>query len=110
MKIKTFIATGALLLSFVALGSAKSWDIVVDANTKVGTTVLPAGSYSVKVNNDQAQFTSETGKKFSVPVKISNGATKKYDATEVKSQKDGGTNVIHAIDLSGTTQELQFGL
>ncbi len=41
MKIKTFFATGALLLSLVAIGSAKSWDIVVDSNTKVGTTVLP---------------------------------------------------------------------
>ena len=30
MKIKTMFATGALLLSIVAIGSAKSWDIVVD--------------------------------------------------------------------------------
>lgn len=109
MKIKTLFATGAMLLSFVALGSAKSWDIVVDSNTKVGTTVLPAGSYSVKLNNNQAQFTSENGKRFTVPVKVSNGSAKKYDATEVKTAKQGDTNVIQSIDLSGTTQELQFG-
>src|SRR6202035_5295000 len=98
MKIKTFFATGALLLSLVAIGSAKSWDIVVDANTKVGTTVLPAGSYTVKLANKQAQFTSETGKKFTVPVKVSNDSSKKYDATEVRTAKDGETNVIQAID------------
>jgi hypothetical protein len=109
MKIKTFLASGALLLSLVAIGSAKSWDIVVDSNTKVGTTVLPAGSYSVKLANNQALFTSDSGKKFTVPVKVSNDSTKKYDATEVRTEKEGDTNVIHAIDLGGTTEELQFG-
>ena len=108
MKIKTFFATGALLLSLVAIGSAKSWDIVVDSNTKVGTTVLPAGSYSVKLANNQAMFTSDSGKKFTVAVKVSNGSAKKYDATEVRTAKDGETNIIQAIDLGGTNEELQF--
>jgi hypothetical protein len=102
-------ATGALLLSIVAIGSAKSWDIVVDNNTKAGSVVLPAGSYSVKLNNNQATFTSENGKKFTVPVKVDTAATKKYDATEVRTTKQGDTSVIQSIDLSGTTEELQFG-
>ena len=109
MKIKNFIASGALLLSLVAIGSAKSWEVVVDSNTKAGSVMLPAGTYSVKLNNNQAQFTSDSGKKFTVPVKLDNGATKKYDATEVKTAKDGGTTIIQSIDLSGTTEELQFG-
>ncbi|MEI9975503.1 MAG: hypothetical protein WDO73_27600 [Ignavibacteriota bacterium] len=109
MKLKTFFATGAMLLSLVAIGSAKSWDIVVDANTKAGNVTLPAGNYSVKLNNNQALFISENGKRFTVPVKVDTGAAKKYDSTEVKTEKQGDTNVIHAIDLSGTTQELQFG-
>jgi uncharacterized membrane-anchored protein len=96
MKIKTFLATGAMLLSFVALGSAKSWSIVVDSNTKAGSVALPAGNYNVKVDNNQALFTSETGKKFTVAVKV-------------KTAKQGDANVIQAIDLSGTTQELTFG-
>jgi hypothetical protein len=108
MQIKTFFATGALLLSLVAIGSAKSWDIVVDNNTKVGTTALPAGSYTVKLNNDQALFISDSGKKFTVPVKVSNDSAKKFDATEVRTTKDGDTNVIKAIDLGGTTEELKF--
>ena len=110
MKIKTLFASGALLLSLVAIGSARSWDIVVDNNTKAGTVMLPAGNYTVKLNNNQAMFTSENGKKFTVPVKVnSNSAAKKYDETEVKTAKQGDTNVIQAIDLSGTTDELQFG-
>ena len=109
MKIKTFLATGALLLSFVALGSAKSWDIIVDANTKAGGVSLPAGNYSVKLTNNQALFVSESGKTITVPVKVTNGAAKKYDQTEMKTAKEGDTNVIHAIDLGGTTEELQFG-
>jgi hypothetical protein len=108
MKIKTFFATGAMLLSIVAIGSAKSWDIVVDANTKAGSVVLPAGNYSVRLNNNEALFISESGKKFTVPVKVDTAAPKKYDATEVKTVKQGDTNVINAIDLGGTTQELQF--
>jgi len=108
MKMKTMFATGALLLSLVAIGSAKSWDIVIDNNTKAGNVVLPAGSYTVKLNNNQALFTSENGKKFTVPVKVDTGAAKKYDATEVRTSKQGETTVIQAIDLSGTNEELQF--
>ena len=110
MKMKTMFATGAMLLSLAAIGSAKSWDIVVDNNTKAGNVMLPAGNYSVKINNDQALFTSDSGKKFTVQVKVNNTAvTKKYDNTEVRTSKQGETNVIQAIDLGGTTEELQFG-
>jgi hypothetical protein len=34
---------------------------------------------------------------------------KKYNETEVKTAKQGDTTIIQAIDLSGTTEELQFG-
>lgn len=108
MKIKTFLASGVLLLSLAAIGSAKSWDIVVDSNTKAGTALLPAGTYTVKINNNQAMFTSDSGKKFTVPVKIANGSTK-YEETAVRTQKQGDTSVIQSIDLGGTTEELQFG-
>jgi hypothetical protein len=107
---KTLFATGALLLSLVAVGSAKSWDIYVDNNTKAGNVVLPAGNYSVKVDNNQATFVGQDGKKFTVSVKVNaTSATKKYSETEVKTAKQGDTSVIQAIDLSGTTEELQFG-
>jgi hypothetical protein len=108
MKVRAFLATSALFLSMAAIGSAKSWDIVIDSNTKAGNVVLPAGNYSVKVNNNQALFTSDSGKKYTVTVKVDNGAAKKYDTTELKTTKQGETSVIQAIDLSGTNEELQF--
>jgi len=109
MKIKSFLATTAMLLSLSVIGSARTWDITVDSNTKAGSVMLPAGSYTVKVDNNQAQFTSENGKKFTVPVKVGNVATKKYGQTEMKTEKDGNASKILTIDLGGTTQELQFG-
>jgi phosphoribosylformylglycinamidine (FGAM) synthase-like amidotransferase family enzyme len=62
----------------------------------------------VKLSNNQAMFTSDSGKKFTVPVKVTNGSAK-YNETAVKSEKQGDANVIQSIDLSGTTEELQFG-
>jgi uncharacterized protein RhaS with RHS repeats len=110
MKIKSLLATSAILLALATIGSARTWGITVDANTKVGNVTLPAGSYTVKVDNNQAQFMlNDSGKKFTVAVKIGNTAAKKYDQTEVKLQKEGGASVIHAIDLGGTNEELQFG-
>jgi hypothetical protein len=109
MKIRAFLATSALFLSMAAIGSAKSWDIVIDSNTKAGSVMLPAGNYSVKVANNQAFFVSDSGKKYTVSVKVDTGAAKKYDTTELKTTKQGDTTVIQAIDLSGTTEELSFG-
>ena len=92
----------------VAMGSAKSWDIMVDSATKAGNVVLPAGNYSVKLNNNQALFTSESGKKYTVAVKVENAA-KKYDQTTVQTEKQGDAQVIQSIDLGGTTEKLDFG-
>ncbi len=97
--------------SFAVRTSVASYFLEESFDTLMAGTVnfLPAGSYTVKLANNQALFTSESGKKFTVPVKVSNDSSKKYDATEVRTAKDGETNVIQAIDLGGTTEELQFG-
>jgi len=108
MKARSILAGGALFLSMVAMGSAKSWDITVDSGTKAGNIVLPAGNYSVKLNNNQALFTSGSGKKYTVPVKVENAA-KKFDQTTVQTEKQGDTQVIQSIDLGGTTEQLDFG-
>ena len=93
----------------VAIGSAKTWDISVHSDTKAGGTLLPAGEYRVKLDNNQATFTeTRSGKHFTVAVKVQQG-DRKYDATAVETVKDGGTDVIQHIDLGGTTEELQFG-
>jgi hypothetical protein len=108
MKVKSLIASAALALSLATIGSARTWDFSVASTVKAGNIMLPAGNYTVKVDNNQALFTSDNGKKFTVPVKIQTAA-KKFDNTEVRTAKQGDTNVIQVIDLSGTTEELQFG-
>jgi phosphoribosylformylglycinamidine (FGAM) synthase-like amidotransferase family enzyme len=93
----------------VAIGSAKSWDITVHSATKAGSTVLPAGEYRVKLDNNQATFTETgSGKQFTVAVKVQQG-DHKFDATATETVKQGDTDVIQHIDLGGTTEELQFG-
>jgi hypothetical protein len=109
MRTRVFLASGALFLSLVAIGSAKSWDIVVSSTTKAGSVMLPAGSYSVKLNNNQAFFKeANSGKTYSVPVKVEN-ADHKYSDTSVQTSKQGPTQVMESIDLGGTTEKLEFG-
>jgi hypothetical protein len=108
MKARTFLAGGALCLSLAAIGSAKAWDIMVDSATKAGNVTLPAGNYTVKLNNDQAVFKSDSGKTYTVPVKIEKAA-QKYSETSVETRKAGDTNVMQRIDLGGTMDELEFG-
>jgi VCBS repeat-containing protein len=109
MRVRPFLLGGALFLSMVAIGSAKTWDIAVQSATQAGTVTLPAGEYSVKLNNNQALFTaSNSGKTYNVPVTIQKAA-RKYSQTSVETKKTGETNVIQHIDLGGTMDELQFG-
>lgn len=110
MRAKTFLAAGILSLSMVAIGSAKSWDVMVDSPTMAGNVTLPAGNYSVKLNkNNQAFFTNqESGKRFTVPVKVQN-ADHKYSQTQVETKAQGDQHVMKSIDLGGTNEELNFG-
>jgi hypothetical protein len=109
MTTRSLLTSGALFLSLVAIGSAKSWDISIDAAAKAGGVILPAGNYSVKLDNNQARFKSEgSGKTYTVPVKIEN-AQSKYSDTAVVTAKQGDINVVESIDLGGTTEKLEFG-
>jgi|ERR1039458_5179538 hypothetical protein len=108
MRAKTFLASGLLSLAMVVIGSAKSWDIMVDSPTKAGNVMLPAGNYSVKLDNNQAILKSDSGKTYTVPVKVEQ-AGHKYSQTAVETQKEGDTSVIQSIDLGGTTDKLEFG-
>jgi hypothetical protein len=108
MKARFILAGGALCLSLAAIGSAKAWDIMVDSATRAGNVTLPAGNYSVKLNTNEAIFRSDSGKTYTVPVKIQK-ATQKYSETSVETKKTGDTNVMQHIDLGGTMNELEFG-
>jgi len=110
MKLRSTLACGALLLSLVSIGSAKSWDIIIgNSTTKAGTVMLPAGNYRLKFDNNQAIFIQpDSGKTFTVPVKVEQ-TPKKNGVTTIETKNTDGNDVIQSIDLSGTTEKLDFG-
>jgi len=108
-NVKSLICLGVLALSTLSVASAKSYNIIIGAPTKVGSTQLMPGEYKLKVDGANAVFTQEqTRKETSVPVKIENGS-KKFENTVVNSSKQGDMDQIKEIQLGGSTTKLQFG-
>jgi hypothetical protein len=106
---KSLLRIGVLALSIVAVASAKSYDIVLEATTKIGNTQLAKGAYKMKVDGSNAIFTdSQSGKAVTIPVKIDSG-TKKYDSTTIDSTKQGDMDQIKTIKLGGSKDQVQFG-
>jgi hypothetical protein len=104
---KLFLA-GVLSLASLTIVSAKSYEIVLSAPTKVGSVQLKPGQYTLKVQGSNAVFTSvETDKSFTTPVKVQNGDTK-FDETKIQSSKQGDTDQIQEIDLGGSKTKLGF--
>jgi len=109
-KAKFLLAGGALFLSVLVVGSARSWDINVGSTAKAGDVQLPAGHYSITVEGSQAVFTpAGSGRTYNVPARLEK-STQKYDRTVVKSRMQGDTEVIDAVELGGTATTLEFSL
>jgi hypothetical protein len=109
MNIKSLLIVGALTLTSIGIASAKSYDVVLSATSKVGNTELKAGQYKLKVDGAMATFTDQDSKTFSVPVKIEN-AGKKFQATSIETV--GGTgdmDKVTSIDLAGSSMKVEFG-
>jgi hypothetical protein len=108
MKMKSLMLAGALALAGSTMASAKSYDIVLSSPAQAGTLQLAAGEYKVKVEGASAVFTNvESGHRFTAPVKIAN-APRKFDTTAVESTQKDGTLEIVAIDLGGSSTQLEF--
>jgi hypothetical protein len=90
--------------------AAKSYDLTLTAPTKVAGVEMPKGAYSLHLEGDKAVFKGPHSKEFSVPVKIENGAARKYDYTTVESTRKDGEDNIESIHLGGSTTTLEFGL
>jgi hypothetical protein len=104
---KIFLA-GVLSLASLSIVSAKSYEIVLSATTKVGAVELKPGQYTLKVQGTNAIFTSvDTYKSYTTPVKVQNSDTK-FDSTKVQSAKQGETDQIQEIDLGGSKTKLGF--
>ncbi len=105
---KTLFLAGVLSLASLTVASAKSYEIVLSAPTKVGAVQLKPGQYTLKVQGSNAVFTSlDTNKSYTTPVKVENGDTK-FDSTKVQSAKQGDTDQVNEIDLGGSKTKLGF--
>jgi hypothetical protein len=104
---KSLLLIGTLALAGIA--SAKSYDIILSAPAMAGSTQLSAGEYTLKVKGSSAIFTNvESGKTFTAPVKVQTG-TKKFENTAVDTTNTNGVDEIKAIELGGSTTELDLG-
>jgi hypothetical protein len=108
MTTKSLLMVGALALASLSVASAKSYDIVLTAPATAGKLQLKAGEYTLKVENNQAIFTdTQSGQKFTAPVKVENAA-KKFDQTAVDTKAQTGGDKIEMIELGGSTTQLEF--
>jgi len=89
--------------------AAKSYNLNFVEPTKVAGIELGKGTYTVRVEGDKAIFTGPKSKEITVPVKIDNGAAKKFDYTSVESARKGNEDSIKLIHLSGSKTTLEFG-
>jgi hypothetical protein len=109
MRIRSLMFTGALALSSMAVLSAKSYEIMLTAPSQAGVLQLAKGEYRVKLEGGNAVFTSmRDGKKYTTPVKVENAQTK-FEQTAVEATDQDGTSRIRAIELGGSTTQLDFG-
>lgn len=108
MTIKSLFFLGVVSLSTLAFAGTKSYDIVLRAPSKAGALLLPAGDYKVKVDGAKAVFTdSRTRKELTTDVTVKTAAHK-FDHTAVDSSKQGDGERIEAIELGGSSTELDF--
>lgn len=105
---KSLLTVGLLTFSSLVF-AAKSYDLKFIAPTKVAGVELSKGSYTLRIEGDKAIFKASNSKEVTVPVKLDNGAGKKFEYTSVESNKRGGEDAIKLIHLAGSTTTLEFG-
>jgi hypothetical protein len=105
---KSLLTVGLLAFSSLVF-AAKSYDLNFVEPTKVAGIELGKGNYTVRVEGDKAIFKGPHAKEFTVPVKLENGAAKKFGYTSVESSRKSGEDAIKLIHLGGSTTTLEFG-
>jgi hypothetical protein len=100
------------LLLFAALGlsvaSAKTYDITLDANTKVGSVELKPGKYSLEVmDSSKIRFKATNGQAVEASAKVTT-SEKKFPSTLIDLKTVNGTAQVNEIDLGGTKTKILF--
>ena len=100
------------LLLFAALGlsvaSAKTYDITLDTNTKVGSVELKPGKYSLEVmDSSRIRFKAANGQAVEASAKVTT-TEKKFQSTQIDLKQVNGTAQVNEIDLGGTKTKILF--
>lgn len=108
MSKTSFLLVGVLSLCSLAAAGSKSYDISLPVAAKAGSVQLPAGDYKVKIDGTNAIFmVPSTRQTFTAPIKVVQG-THKFNYTAVETAPEGGAERITAIDLGGTSNQVEF--
>src|SRR5262245_37916206 len=103
---KSLVLGVVLSLSTLCFAGQKSFSIILDKVTNVGTIKLAPGEYKVKVDGTNA-FTNSKYQSVSTGVKVET-ADKKFKETAVDTVKSGSGETVTAIQVGGTTTKLDF--
>ena len=108
MTMKNVILAAALGLASMTLASAHTYNVALQASTKVGRTQLAAGSYTLDVNGTVAVFTNtETGKRQIVLVH-STDSNVDYQRTAIQLVNQDGAQRMESIQLEDSNSKLEF--
>ncbi|MEO8369990.1 MAG: hypothetical protein ABI806_12385 [Candidatus Solibacter sp.] len=108
MRVKQSMLAAVLCLSSIGLVQAKSHHITLSEPTMAGSTLLPAGNYTVKVEGTNAVLLNmDKDQTYTAPVKVESDA-KKFDQTAVLTNSANGESRIQAIEVGGSHERLQF--
>jgi len=108
MSKTSLLLIGALSVCGLAVAGSKSYTITLPVAARAGAVKLAAGDYTVKVDGATATFTDpHTHKSVSATIKLGTAAHK-FTYTAVETSPDAGEERITAIDLAGSTTQLEF--
>jgi predicted secreted protein len=101
-----------LLLLFAVAGlsvaGAKSYDITFAAPAVLGTTLVPAGQYQLKLDGSKVTLVNaESGKHLAADATVT-AMPQKFSETIVQSKRVDGKDLVDVIQLGGTTTALDF--
>jgi hypothetical protein len=105
---KSILMVAALAIASLSVGSATTYDLILNNRVVAGHTELRAGHYLVKVKGAYAEFFNlDNRHTIMVPVRVE-AATSKFDNTAVEAKTENGVSQIQSIELQDTNSKLEF--
>ena len=116
LNFKRIVTLSIVMLGLFSVGvvsggaaeKARSYELSVNTATKVGTQVLTAGDYKLRLEGSNAVFTKQsTQATFTAPAKLEAGNAK-FGHTTIHLVQDAGQPRITSIELEGSKDLLNL--